>query len=67
MKKELAMKKKLDIIKGIVTNIIDGNSFDMRVTYTNENNMHTYANNERIRIQEIDPVKGHHNSSFNFI
>ena len=43
-----------DTVRGTVTNVIDGDTFDMHVTHTGTNNQNTYNNNERIRIDEIN-------------
>lgn len=44
----------LDTIRGSVTNIVDGDTFDMDVTHTGNHNKYKYNNVERIRIAEID-------------
>jgi len=39
-----------DTIRGPVTNVIDGDTFDMNVTHVGNNNRFKYNDNERIRI-----------------
>lgn len=43
-----------DSIRGPVTNIVDGDTFDMKVTHTGKNNEYKYNDNERIRIAGIN-------------
>jgi endonuclease YncB( thermonuclease family) len=43
-----------DTIRGPVTNVIDGDTFDMKVTHVGESNKNKYNNEERIRIADID-------------
>jgi len=43
-----------DTIRGPVINIVDGDTFDMKVTYVGKNNKHEYNYEERIRIADID-------------
>ncbi len=43
-----------DIIWGDVINIVDGDTFDLRVTHEGKNNVHDYGDEERIRIEDID-------------
>jgi len=43
-----------DTIRGPVTNIVDGDTFDMKVTHTGKDNTHQYSDIERIRIAGID-------------
>lgn len=43
-----------DTIRGSVTAVIDGDTFDMKVTHTGKENKTKYNNEERIRIAEID-------------
>lgn len=43
-----------DTIKGQVTNIVDGDTFDMKVTQRGTSNEHKYDDSERIRIADID-------------
>jgi endonuclease YncB( thermonuclease family) len=43
-----------DTIRGPVTNIVDGDTFDIKVTYTGKDNKTDYNKNERIRIVEIN-------------
>lgn len=38
------------IIKGRVTNVVDGDTIDIEVTYIDPQNLHTYRPSERIRI-----------------
>lgn len=49
--KEVAM---LDTVRGPVIHIIDGDTFDITVTYTGKNNKYDYNDQERIRIANID-------------
>ena len=42
-----------DTIRGPVTNIVDGDTFDMKVTHVGKNNEHDYNDVERIRIADI--------------
>jgi endonuclease YncB( thermonuclease family) len=44
----------MDTIRGKVTNVIDGDTFDMTVTHHGSNNKIKYNNSERIRISSID-------------
>lgn len=37
-------------IKGLVTNVVDGDTIDIQVTEVNPANKHTYRDTERIRI-----------------
>lgn len=43
-----------DTIRGPVTNVVDGDTFDMKVTHIGNNNKEKYNDEERIRIAEID-------------
>lgn len=43
-----------DVIQGPVTQVIDGDTFDMTVTHVGTNNKIKYNNSERIRIASID-------------
>jgi len=43
-----------DTIRGPVTNVVDGDTFDIKVTHVGENNKEKYNNEERIRIADID-------------
>ncbi len=43
-----------DTIRGPVTAIIDGDTFDMKVTHTGKNNQYEYNSEERIRIADTD-------------
>ena len=43
-----------DTIRGPVVNIVDGDTFDMKVTHVGKNNRYSYNNEERIRIANID-------------
>jgi endonuclease YncB( thermonuclease family) len=43
-----------ETIRGPVTNIVDGDTFDMKVTHTGKENKEKYNDNERVRIAEID-------------
>lgn len=44
----------MDTIRGRVFSIIDGDTFDMRVTHVGKQNRYKYNDIERIRIAEID-------------
>lgn len=44
----------VDTIRGLVIEIIDGDTFDMNVTHTGNDNKNDYNNKERIRIAGID-------------
>ena len=44
----------MDTIRGNVTKIIDGDTFDMNVTHTGKENEYDYNDDERIRIAGID-------------
>jgi endonuclease YncB( thermonuclease family) len=46
-----------DTIRGPVTNVIDGDTFDMKVTHTGNSNQYEYNANERIRISNIDAAE----------
>lgn len=43
-----------DVIQGPVTQVVDGDTFDMTVTYANPTNKIRYNHSERIRIASID-------------
>ena len=43
-----------DTIRGPVIKIIDGDTFDMKVTHVGKENKEEYNDNERIRIAGID-------------
>ena len=43
-----------DTIRGPVTNVIDGDTFDMKVTHVGKKNAEEYNDNERVRIAGID-------------
>lgn len=40
----------MDTIRGKVTKVVDGDTFDMSVTYFGTNNTYKYGSSERIRI-----------------
>lgn len=42
-----------DTIRGPVTNVIDGDTFDMKVTQFGNNNRYEYKNSERVKITYI--------------
>lgn len=46
-----------DIIQGPVTNIVDGDTFDMNVTQIGTNNQNKYNSTERIRIANFDAAE----------
>ncbi len=46
-----------DSIRGPVTDVIDGDTFDIKVTHTGTNNQYEYSNTERIRITNIDAAE----------
>jgi len=43
-----------DVIWGDVINIVDGDTFDVKVTHYSKTNKNSYNNKERIRIAGID-------------
>ena len=43
-----------DTIRGPVTNVVDGDTFDMHVTHLGKNNKEKYNDDERVRIAGID-------------
>ncbi len=43
-----------DIIRGPVTNVVDGDTFDIKVTHIGKKNKEKYNREERIRISGID-------------
>lgn len=47
----------MDTIRGKVTNVVDGDTFDMSVTHHGKNNDYKYNNPERVRISEIDTAE----------
>ena len=46
-----------DIIEGPVTTVVDGDTFDMKVTRTGENNRAKYNDRERVRIADTDAAE----------
>lgn len=46
-----------DTIRGSVSKVIDGDTFDMNVTHTGKDNQYDYSNSERIRIANIDAAE----------
>jgi endonuclease YncB( thermonuclease family) len=42
-----------DTIRGLVTNVIDGDTFDMKISQLGNNNQYEYQSSERIRITNI--------------
>ena len=44
----------MDIIQGKVTNVVDGDTFDMTVTHIGKLNEFEYNDEERIRVSGID-------------
>ena len=44
----------MDRIKGKVTNVVDGDTFDVNVTWVSPANTYKYNVSERIRINQID-------------
>lgn len=53
-----------DTIRGPVTNVVDGDTFDVHVTHTGKNNQYTYNGVERIRIASIDAPELHSPGGF---
>ena len=53
-----------DIIKGLVTNVVDGNTFELRVTHAPGDNNGTNGKNEKIRIAEIDASESNFFTSY---
>lgn len=47
-------KVKFDVIFGLVTSIVDGDTFDVLVTRQNSGNQYRYNSVERIRISSIN-------------
>jgi len=45
------------IIRGQVTNVVDGDTIDIDVTYIDPENMHTYRPTERIRIYGLNAAE----------
>ncbi|MCD6385483.1 hypothetical protein J7M23_06855 [Candidatus Sumerlaeota bacterium] len=43
-----------DVIWGDVKNIVDGDTFDLKVTHVGKNNVEKYNNEERIRIEDVN-------------
>ncbi len=43
-----------DTIRGPVTKVIDGDTFDMNVTHVGKKNIKKYNDDERVRIADID-------------
>ena len=43
-----------DIIRGKVINIVDGDTFDITVTYASKDNKYSYVDDERVCIEDID-------------
>ena len=43
-----------DTIRGPVTKIVDGDTFDMDVTHVGKKNRNKYKDEERVRIADID-------------
>lgn len=43
-----------DTIRGLVISIVDGDTFDMRITHVGKNNEYKYNDTERIRIADIN-------------
>ena len=43
-----------DIIQGIVTEVTDGDTFEIRITRIGRDNRKRYSDTERIRIEKID-------------
>jgi len=46
-----------DTIRGPVTKVVDGDTFDMKVTHTGKDNQYDYSNSERIRIANFDAAE----------
>lgn len=46
-----------DIIQGIVTRVINGNTFEIAIAATSENNRMTYASKERVLIVDFKAPK----------
>jgi len=44
----------MDTIRGPVFNIIDGDTFDIKVTHVGKENLYKYNDIERVRIAEMD-------------
>ncbi len=44
-----------DMIQGFATNVIDGDTFEMKITHTGKNNVHDYMDNEKIRTASDAP------------
>ncbi|MCK4404639.1 MAG: thermonuclease family protein [candidate division Zixibacteria bacterium] len=43
-----------DKIRGLVTDVVDGDTFDVKVTWRSPDNANEYDDTERIRINKID-------------
>lgn len=43
-----------DKISGLVTNVVDGDTFDVKVTWRSQYNQNNYSDSERVRINKID-------------
>lgn len=43
-----------DTIRGPVTNVVDGDTFDINVTHTGNHNTYDYNASERIRIADVN-------------
>jgi len=43
-----------DKISGLVTNVVDGDTFDVKVTWLSQYNKNNYGDSERVRINKID-------------
>jgi len=43
-----------DLLWGDVTNVVDGDTFDVNVTHYGKNNQYSYNDKERIRIASLD-------------
>jgi len=46
-----------DVIWGKVVKVIDGDTFDIKVTHVRRGNQYEYSTKERIRIEGIDPAE----------
>ena len=44
----------MDIIRGEVVNVIDGDTFDVKVTHFHQDNDNDYKSKERVRIDGVD-------------
>jgi endonuclease YncB( thermonuclease family) len=43
-----------DRISGLVTSVVDGDTFDVKVTWRSQYNQNNYGDSERVRINKID-------------